>query len=313
MTIGIAATGGHSGRAVCEALAFAERLGSGEIRGFVALAAVTADGRLLRCETQRGGIEAALRPARESGTAEAILGAPLAALMSSGPDRPTPLARFVPGDAGVGLVTGHRRPDLPGPDGRAINEAALDLLRRGAAPDDAVREALASMPEIDAGLLAVTPDGLAAADSRRAARRDDRGTAIRRAQDGRAFGVVHNSIVPVSGFAEVIAGVGFDRLAVEDGGALSLRLLHGTPIERGEMDTVEIDENDTITRITSSNPHLTGGRRWTSAAVYRGSEIRRAMRRIGRTTGECRALIDGDRVVEVAPPALVPGVRDGDT
>ncbi len=40
-----------------------------------------------------------------------------AALMSSGPNRPSPLAQFTPGDARVGLVTGHRLPNTVGAGG----------------------------------------------------------------------------------------------------------------------------------------------------------------------------------------------------
>ena len=132
MTIGIAVYGPMAGLATFKALQAVERVGRGAIGGFASFVAITADGALLRSETQRGGT-ATLFTAGETICAlppQAFAEAPWAALMSSGPDRPAPLSQFTPGRAGVGLVSGHRLPNMPGADGLPINRAVLD--RHGA-------------------------------------------------------------------------------------------------------------------------------------------------------------------------------------
>ena len=55
MTIGIGAAGPNAGLAVFRALAAAEAVGHGAIGGFAVFAVLTADGRVIRAETQRGG------------------------------------------------------------------------------------------------------------------------------------------------------------------------------------------------------------------------------------------------------------------
>lgn len=55
MTIGIAASGAWAGAGVLAGLRSVEMVGRGAIGGFVSLAVVTLDRRLVRAETQRGG------------------------------------------------------------------------------------------------------------------------------------------------------------------------------------------------------------------------------------------------------------------
>jgi hypothetical protein len=55
VTIGIAVRAPNAGQAAFEALRTVERVARGAIGGFVSFVAITADGRLLRAETQRGG------------------------------------------------------------------------------------------------------------------------------------------------------------------------------------------------------------------------------------------------------------------
>ena len=113
MTIGIAAFGPNAGRAILLGLRAAERVGTGAIGGFVAFAGVTRE-RVLRAETQRGGTRGLFGGAGLAALSAELAGAPCAGLISSGPDRPEPLAQFVAARAGVGIVTGHRLPNAPG-------------------------------------------------------------------------------------------------------------------------------------------------------------------------------------------------------
>ncbi|WP_346907757.1 DUF6963 family protein [uncultured Roseibium sp.] len=55
MTIGIALSGPNAGLCLFKALAAVERISRGSIGGFVSFAVITADGQLLRAQTQDGG------------------------------------------------------------------------------------------------------------------------------------------------------------------------------------------------------------------------------------------------------------------
>lgn len=70
-----------------------------------------------------------------------------------------PLSQFLVGQAGVGLVSGHRLPNREGREGRPVNQAALDLMAQGLSPEEAVEKTLAANPELDAGLVAVGRNG----------------------------------------------------------------------------------------------------------------------------------------------------------
>jgi hypothetical protein len=150
-----------AGLATFKALQAVERVGRGAIGGFASFVAITADGELLRSETQRGGT-ATLFTAGETICAlppPVFAEAPWAAVMSSGPDRPEPLSQFTPGQAGVGLVSGHRLPNMPGAEGLPINRAVLDRMAHGQPAPDAAHAVLAANPEADAGIIALDHAG----------------------------------------------------------------------------------------------------------------------------------------------------------
>ena len=93
----------------------------------------------------------------------------VAAVISSGPDRPEPLTQFRPAPT-AWAVTGHRLPNQPGADGRPLNRMALDLMAEGAPPQQAIDAVLAAHPEWDAGLIALhAQDGLGLGSSARGA------------------------------------------------------------------------------------------------------------------------------------------------
>jgi hypothetical protein len=155
VAIGIAVSGRNAGLAIVRALQAVERIAEGAVGGFVSLVVIGTDGDVHRAAIQRGCM-VALFPA----DAPAAIGtARRAAVISSGPDRPEPLARFAAADGAVGLVTGHRFPHQPGEDGVPINEAVLACLRRGLAPAAAVRQVLSANPLADAGVIALGRNG----------------------------------------------------------------------------------------------------------------------------------------------------------
>ena len=301
MTVGVAAFGAGASAAVLAGLAAVEAVGVGDIGGFAVFAAIAADGHAIGAETQRGGLAALRRDLERRGLVARANAATVAALISSGPDRPEPLAQFLPA-SGAGLVTGHRLPNTPGIDGVALNAAVLRRLEAGEAPSDAVAAVLAANPEVDAGLIAVIPGRLAFADSRRVARRNDRGEARLDVRDGAAgVAVLHNSIRPHEGLAAVAAGAA--RLVLEAALAPlpSFRVPAGITLELGAADGVWLDRHGAVERIAAGNPGLARYAGWTSSAVYLGTPVRQDGRTVGVTVAEARCRLDRGRIVGVDP------------
>lgn len=169
-----------------------------------------AGGEPVSLDCQRGGLEAIRAGAEQLvQTAQATV----AAVITSGPDRPEPLSQFLAAGR-AGLVTGHRLPNLATVEGPSAGRAALALLAQGLSADEAVARVLRSNPDIDAGLIAVTPTDLGLANSAHVEGRDDLGRALIMAEDRRyGFGLLHNSIAPAEGLAQAVAAVGEAVLA----------------------------------------------------------------------------------------------------
>ncbi|MGY6548259.1 MAG: DUF6963 family protein [Roseinatronobacter sp.] len=192
MTIGIAIHAPRAAQLALAALRAVEHIGRGAIGGFVSLRALGRDGQVLALHTQRGGAAALSPTTWPPGLAEARH----VVLMSSGPDRPEPLAQFTPASAGVGLVTGHRLPNMRDATGSAPNLRALALLAQGVAPEAAVAQVLAQDPHSDAGLIAMDMAGrIGIGNSALVARRDDLGMLVLQGSSLQ-MAVLHNSIYP---------------------------------------------------------------------------------------------------------------------
>lgn len=301
MTIGIAAFGSSAGQAILAGLAAVETIGTGEIRGFGVFAALEADGTLIRAETQRGGGVAWRADLERQGLMERAAMAPVAALISSGPDRPDPLAQFLPAGP-AGLVTGHRLPNTPGSDGVPLNTACLHRLLGGAAPSEAVAAVLDAHPEIDAGLIAVTRDAVAFGETVRVGRRGDRGRAHLTIGDGAAgVAVLHNAIEPFEGLALLAAGAARAVLEAALPALPRFRIEPGLTLDLGAADGVWLRADGSVERIASANPGHALYRGWTSSAVYLGTPVHQNGRPVGVTVREARCRLDRGRVVEVDP------------
>lgn len=298
MTIGIAATGPRAGAAVHAAVLGAELLGRGAIGGFAVFAVLDAQGQWLHGVTQRGGIGQLQIP-------PAWLDARVAAVISSGPDRPEPLVQFLPGASGVGLVTGHRLPNRPGQDGMALNQAVLGRLAAGQAPQAAVDSVLADNAEADAGLIAVTADGeLGWANSTRVARRSDRGAAHRADATGR-LALLHNSIHAEcgGGLPEVLADLAWAQTQGRPAAWRFLRLARAVAVRPAAHDRVQVDADGAIVALESADPHLpTLDRRAT--AVYLGTEVWHDGRLLGHAATELYADLANGRAQPI--PGLAP-------
>ena len=291
MTIGIAAFGPAAGRAVAQALRAVEGVGRGAIGGYVSFVALTADGGVLRAETQRGGVAALLTAAGE--LPAALASAEFAGLMSSGPDRPEPLSQFTPADGQVGLVTGHRMPNDHGAGGGRINDEVLALMRAGASPAAAIRRVVRANPEADAGLIALDRQRrLGLADTPHVAKRGDRGRARLLSPCGRAgVAVLHNAILPHRPLAKLAAEVALDAMLPPDRVEGWITVAAGARLAPAEGACwLEVDGDGQVTTIGVDRPHLLRGR-W-SFGVGHEPELRRDGRRIGSVLYEPYMIIE---------------------
>ncbi|MDO5603689.1 MAG: hypothetical protein Q4G25_00875 [Paracoccus sp. (in: a-proteobacteria)] len=268
MTIGIAAFGAQAGRAVAEGLLAAELLGRGAIRGFAVFSILDAEGRHHQRAVQDGGIAALTLPAD-------WMQARHAAVISSGPNRPEPLSQFLPGADGVGLVTGHRLPNAPGRDGRALNLAALHDMA-------GLPALLAAHPEHDAGLIALSATGqITLGNTARVMRRGDLGQALRTGP-GWGCGMLCNSIFhdPAHQLAAAVGAVTEAMLTGQPGTWRIARLAAPVPILPATADRLDLDETGRITAIHSANPAACG-----DAARLTVVQDRTPVTRAGHPTG----------------------------
>lgn len=300
MTIGIAAVGPNAGRAVFEALAAIERVGTGAIGGFAVFAALTRDGTLHRAETQRGGTRTLFTNGETTGgpPPQELAAATMAGLISSGPDRPAPLAQFLPAEPGIGLVTGHRLPNAAGVTGAPVNLAVMELMRAGRSAAEAVDAVLEADPQADAGLIAVDwRGGLHARNSARVMRRPDIGHARREAR-GAAVEVLHNAIHPHGPLAALAAEI---AMAVLDPmpatGIVTVR--SGTPLVAGEESRVQVGPDSIAERVEVTDHRLLQGRH-NCAAVYLGAKVMRGSECLGVTLYEPNVVVVDGRIVSLS-------------
>ncbi|MEM9628153.1 MAG: hypothetical protein AAGA21_18115 [Pseudomonadota bacterium] len=304
MTIGIAVRGPGAGLAVFRALAAVEKVGRGAIGGFVSFVAIAASGDVLRAETQRGGTTTLFTDGELTGIdppAE-IADAPLAGLMSSGPDRPAPLNQFTPAAAGVGIVTGHRLPNMPGQNGIALNQAVLDRMADGLPAARAADLVLEQNPEADAGIIALGLDGEPfAGNTAHVAKRGDLGRALKSdASAGpAAVAVLHNAIHPHQALAELAAAVALDAMKPEDRADFWITIAAGTPIELGDTNAVNVDDDGCAVGIAVTQPSWLGSGR-DGAVIDFAAIVRRDGRTIGHTIAEPYCVVCEGRLVSLS-------------
>lgn len=270
MTIGIAISGPSAGLAAFRALRAVEAVGRGAIGGFVSFVAIDAAGALSYAGTQRGGTATLFAGAPPP---QHMAEAPLAALMSSGPDRPEPVSQFTPADESAGLLTGHRLPNMPCAGGKPPNLIALDHLRGGASPETAVAEALARDPTADAGLIAMDLSGrIALGNTDAVSRRDDLGQALHEDESsGLRIGVLHNCIFPHQPLATVAVSAALDAIAPLDRVDAEASLI-GLRMVPGDQRCLVLDETGSPQMIVTPDAACFGPC-WEGSAVWRGDPV----------------------------------------
>lgn len=302
MTIGIAAIGPNAGLAVFRTLQLAERIGVGAIGGYAVLAALGANGEVFRAETQRGGTATLFTLGERTGVLppEAVSRATCAALMSSGPDRPAPLSRFVPARAGIGIVTGHRLPDAIGPEGIPLNEAVLAAMAEGRSAEAALHQVLSTAEDWDAGMIALGPDrGIALRKSARVARRPDLGAAQLSGHGGTAIAVLHNAIWPARTLAPLLAETGLGTMLDADRSEALVDVHAGTRLVLGERDGIIMDSQGAIVRIETTDARILHGRH-NCAAVYLGSLVVRDGKVLGVTIEEPNVVVEDGVLISLS-------------
>lgn len=247
MTVGIAATGPNAGAGVLAGLRAIEAIGRGAIGGFVSLAVLTKDQQLFRSETQTDGASGLLQKDLPAN----MLGAPFAALISSGPNRPAPLAQFVAAKPGVGLVTGHRFPQIPAGDGIPLNTHVLAAMERGHTPQMAVDEVIDRFPDHDAGFVALSVDGTIAAGNMPAVLlRQDHGCAARILQTPPvSVATIHNAIHPNRVLADMINDVVIEEMLRPPAAEHWIIASEGDRLDKGERAEIHIDHDDKVVQM----------------------------------------------------------------
>lgn len=301
MTIGIGAAGPRAGAAVLEALRAVESVARGEIGGFATFAVITLGGAARIYTTQRGG-STGLRFESHEHAPEEVLNAPLAGVISSGPDRPQPLERFVAVDAGCGLVTGHRSPDALGAAGIPLNRSALELLRSGNTPREAVDRVMDANLHSDCGLIIVDLAGrVAARDSARVAKRPDVGATLLSDSGIRAtVAVLHNAIQPTVPLADLAAHTAVAAMAQWWPPDLWLTVEAGVPVAYGTEDAVEVNDSGEVVSLRSSDTALFVGDGVGGACPYLGATVYRNGRKIGVTTSEGYVVVSDGTIRSIA-------------
>ncbi|MEL6100012.1 MAG: hypothetical protein AAFS01_07515 [Pseudomonadota bacterium] len=248
MTIGIVASGPWAGAGVLAGLHAAEAVGRGAIGGFVSLAVLTLDGRLLRAETQNSGTKG-LFPGDPP---DEILQAPRAALISSGPDRPEPLSQFIAAKPGVGLVTGHRFPQALMRDGQPLNGTILSAMQEGRTAQQAVDELIADAPGFDAGFIALCVGGeIGIGNMPSVLCRADQGVAMRMCETTSAsVAALHNAIQPQNAIGLLAVEAALDAIQLRQTVQYDIILGAGLRLKRGDAPEVHINEDGQATGMT---------------------------------------------------------------
>jgi hypothetical protein len=283
MTIGIAAHGPNAGLAVYLSLRASERVGTGSIGGFATFAAITADGRLLRHETQRGGTSTLFIEGEITGIdpPPEVAAATNAAVISSGPDRPEP-EQFLCADPLAGLVTGHRMPIATGVDGIAVNQHVLDLMKAGQPAQIAVDTVLDRNPEVDAGLIAVDRLGqIYGRNSARVLRRPDLAEA-RASREGASVVVFYNAIRPLTALAGLVTEVALDTMLGIPKPDGQIIVNAGIPVIAGGATAIYCDADGVATHVTTNELEALTGRRL-GAGIYLGSPVYKDGKLLGHT------------------------------
>lgn len=257
MTIGIAAYGTNAGAGALAALRAVEQVGRGAIGGFISLAVITAKGDLLRAETQSGGTGVLWTDP----LFERISVAPCIGLISSGANRPGPLSNFVSADPQIGIVSGHRMPQTPTPDGERLNDVVLAMMRAGHDPQAAIDAVIAQYPGMDAGFVACSTGGkMGLGNMPSVLLRDDHGSVVLRSDEGtECVAAVHNAIQPCRAIGALAGEIALDVMVTQRAPAMWIKMRSGLSLNLKDRNAVHVDADCMVQQIDyATAAHLIG-------------------------------------------------------
>jgi hypothetical protein len=299
MTIALAAAGPHAGRALYEGLKAAEKIGTQSIGGFVTFAALTKAGALVRSETQRGGSSTLFVDGERNGADPplAVAEATAAALISSGPDRPTPLSQFVTADVSGGLVTGHRLPTALSINGKPMNREALEHLMAGRTAKEAIDAVIGENPASDCGLIAVDLRGqVYGRNSVRVLGRPDAHQA-EMSSDAPPAKVIafQNAIQPYKIVAEVAVAVAHHIMHGPIVADNWIEVEAGLPVRLGHENAIHCDVNLKAQFVVTVDSSILNGEQ-AASAIYLNSAVFQEGKPIGHTIGELLCVLKDGKI-----------------
>ena len=205
MTIGVVLRGPSAGAALVQSLASLENVALGSIGGFVSLVVLTKGKQPQFYQIQNGGVSALFATNGNKILPDSLVESDRAALISSGPNRPEPLNRFLAWDDAGNLVSGHRFPHTYSASGFPLNQVALNLIQNNGCAENQLKDLMKQNDHLDAGLVAMDVAGtLFQGDTARVRARGDTASAAVQTDDY-AFSITLNSIRPANLIALMLA------------------------------------------------------------------------------------------------------------
>ena len=249
MTIGVVLRGPQAGAALVQSLASIENVATGSIGGFVSLVVSTPGKKAQFHEIQSGGVSALFDTNSNKSLPESLMNSTRAAIISSGPNRPKPLHRFLAWDNDGNLVSGHRFPHAPTTNGIPLNQEALISMQNTGCAGHQLNDLMQQNDHLDAGLVALDAAGnLFQGDTSRVKARGD--TANITAQtESYAFSITLNSIRPTSLIAPILAEKLKQALSTDSRPVLSINT--HVSICSAEKKSVIIDDVDDVVAINT--------------------------------------------------------------
>jgi len=301
MTIGIGAVGENAGLAVWKALNAVEKVSNGSIKGFATFTIITNTSEVKYFCTQRGGSLTlfTLGDSIADQPPEEVINAPIAAVISSGPDRLEPLELYLPAERNVGMVTGHRIPNAIGVSGKPVNVEVLELMKRGVPADMAVKKVMEENQNVDAGLIAIDVKGnCGLMNSKRVDMRPDIAKAMI-FKDKTKVMVLNNEIYPVQVAADLAAAIAMQVMSKERQPDFQVEISAGVKVQYGSEDKVIIDEHNRAIEIYTTDPTILEGR-VVCVVPYLGSLVVKDGNVVGRLLNEPITVLQDGVIVDLA-------------
>jgi hypothetical protein len=249
MTIGVIIRGPHAGAALVKCMASIEKIASGSIGGFVSLVVLRRGAQPVFYECQTGGVNALFGVDASRNLPSELMESDRAALISSGPNRPEPLHRFLSWDKTGNMVSGHRFPHTKTSKGIPLNESALGILRAQGCDQQALVELLQDNATLDAGLVAMDSAGhIFQGDTNRVQVRGDTASLVFDTQDY-AFAITLNSIRPPMLIVNLLGEKFKQQLDIDDRPVLCVSAM--ASITAAKDKSVEINDVNEVININT--------------------------------------------------------------